>query len=79
MSSDNFVKTEDPNFVKDTETGALVSTNLSKFQQHKLKIEQAEQIKNQENDLNNIKSEVSDLKTEIGEMKDMLQQLLNNK
>ena len=76
MSSDNFVKTEDPNFVKDTETGALISTNLSKFQQHKLKVEQAEKIKNQENDLNNIKSDISELKDEMGEIKDLLKQFL---
>ena len=71
------VKTENSEFMKDTATGALVSTNLSEFQKYKLREEQTEKLKNQENDLNNIKSEVSDLKSEITEIKDMLQQLLN--
>ena len=71
------VKTENSEFMKDTATGALVSTNLSEFQKYKLREEQTEKLKNQENDLNNIKSEVSDLKSEIGDIKDMIQQLLN--
>jgi hypothetical protein len=76
-SSEEYIKTENSDFEKDTKTGALVSTNVSKFLQHKMKLQQTEKLKNQENDLNNIKSEVSDLKLEIGEIKDMLQQLLN--
>ena len=77
MDNDKLIKTENLDFMKDEETGALVSIDLSRFQQHKHKIQQIEKLKNQENDLNNIKSEVSDLKDEIGEIKDMLQQLLN--
>ena len=70
------VKTNNPDFMKDTDTGALVSTDLRAFRQFKLREEQSQQSKNQENDLNNIKSEVSDLKSEIREIKDLLQQLL---
>ena len=76
-SSEKYIKTDNSNFKKDTDTGALVSTDMSNFLQYKLKIEQTAKLKNQENDLNNIKSEVSDLKDEIGEIKDMLHQLLN--
>ena len=76
MNSDKYVKTENSDFVKDMETGALVSTNINAFKRHQLKMAQAEKIKNQENDLNNIKSEVSELKNEMSEIKDLLQQLL---
>ena len=71
------IKTDNSNFMKDEETGVLVSTNLNDFQKHKLKVVQSQKIKNQENDLNNIKSEVSDLKNELGEIKDILKLLLN--
>ena len=71
------VKTENSEFMKDTATGALVSTNLSEFQKYKLREEQTEKLKNQENDLNNIKSEVSELKDALSEVKDLLRQLLN--
>ena len=70
------VKTDNPNFMKDSDSGALVSADLRAFKQFKLKEEQSQNAKNQENDLNNIKSEVSDLKNEIREIKDLLQQLL---
>jgi len=70
------VKTDNPDYMKDEDNGALVSTNVRAFNEHKLKEEQTQKLKNQENDLNNIKSEVYELKNEISEMKDLLQQLL---
>ena len=73
----DLIKTVDPDFLKDPDTGALVSNNISAFKKFKLKEEQSKKIKNQENDLNNIKCEVSELKNEIGEIKDLLYQLLN--
>ena len=73
----DLIKTDDPDFLKDPDTGALVSNNISAFKKFKLKEEQSKKIKNQENDLNNIKCEVSELKNEIGEIKDLLYQLLN--
>ena len=76
MSNDDLVKTEDLNFMKNKETGALVSNDISAFNKYKLELAQKEKLKIQENDLNNIKSEVSILKNEIYEMKDMLRQLL---
>jgi cytochrome c biogenesis factor len=79
MSNDDnerLIKTNDPDFLKDPDTGALVSNNIRAFRKFKLKEEQSKKIKNQENDLNNIKSEVSELKNEIGEIKDLLHQLL---
>ena len=71
------VKTDNPDFMKDEETGALVSSDLVAFRKFKAEQDRAEQIKKQKNDLNNIKSEVSDLKNEMGEIKDLLKQLLN--
>jgi len=70
------VKTENPDYMKDEETGALVSTNISAFNRFKLQQQQAEQVKNQKNDLNNIKSEVTDLRDELREVKDLLKQIL---
>ncbi len=70
------VKTDNPDYMKDEDNGALVSTNVRAFNKHKLKEEQSKRIKNQENDLNNIKSEVSELKNEMSEIKKLLQQLL---
>ena len=76
MENDHLVKTDNPEYMKDEKSGALVSTDLVAFKKFKLQQQQSEKIKNQENDLNNIKSEVSDLKNEIREIKDLLQQLL---
>tara|TARA_Y100000996_G_scaffold351709_2_gene291068 strand:- start:298 stop:531 length:234 start_codon:yes stop_codon:yes gene_type:complete len=73
---DDFVKTDNPDFVKDQSTGALVSTDISAFNRHKMQQKQLEESKNQKNDLNNIKSEVTELKNEISEIKELLQQLL---
>lgn len=75
MSS--LIKTDNPDYMKDEDNGALVSTNVRAFNEHKRKEEQARKLKTQENDLNNIKSEVCNLKDDISEMKDLLHQLLN--
>ena len=76
-NGNKLVKTDDPDFLKDTESGALVSNNIRAFKKFKLKEEQSRKIKNQENDLNNIKSKVSELKNEMSEIKDLMYQLLN--
>ena len=75
-NKNTLVKTENPNYMKDQETGALVSTNLSAFKKFKLQQQQAKQVKKQENDLNNIESEVAELKNELREVKDLLKQIL---
>jgi hypothetical protein len=75
--SDELVKTNDPNYMKNPENGSLVSTDVRAFKKFKLQQEHQEKLKIKENDLNNIKSEVSSLKDELGEIKDILKQLLN--
>lgn len=77
MSDDRYSKTDNPDYLKDNQTGALVSSKLDEFKKFKMQQDQYEKTKTQENDLNNIKSEVSDLKNELGEIKDILKLLLN--
>jgi hypothetical protein len=72
----HLVKTDNPEFMKDEETGALVSSDLAAFNKFKAEQGRAEQLKIQKNDLNNIKSDVSNLKSELGEVKNLLKQLL---
>jgi len=76
MDDAKYQKTEDPNFVKDTATGALVSNDLIAFKKHKLQQKRVVESKTQKNELNSIKSDVSELKEELCEIKDMLKQLL---
>lgn len=75
--NNNLVKTENANYMKDQETGALVSSDLIAFNKFKSEQDQVDQIKKQKHDLNSIESDVSDLKAELGEIKDLLKQLLN--
>lgn len=70
------IKTDNPEFMKDENTGALVSTDIASFNRYKSQQRQAEEVKNQKSDLNNIKSEVDELKNELIEIKDLLKQLL---
>ena len=43
--SQDLIKTENPNFMKDEETGALVSNDISAFKKYKLELEQRDKIK----------------------------------
>ena len=78
MSEEKYQKTENPNFVKDINTGALVSTDLVAFTKYKNQRKQFEESKSQINELNTIRSEVSTLKEQMSEIKEMLQQILNS-
>jgi len=78
MSEEKYQKTENPNFVKDTNTGALVSMDLLAFKKYKMQMKQHEEAKSQINELNTIRSEVSTLKEQMSEIKEMLQQILNS-
>lgn len=56
----NYINVEgDPNFVKDTETGAILNTNKSQIQQAKARKKARVQ---QQNELNNLKKDVGDMK-----------------
>ncbi len=56
----NYINVEgDPNFVKDTETGAILNTNRSEIQQAKARKKAKAQAKHE---LDNLKQDVSDMK-----------------
>lgn len=56
----NYINVEgDPNFVKDTETGAILNTNRSEIQQARARKKARVQ---QQNELDNLKKDVSDIK-----------------
>jgi hypothetical protein len=56
----NYINVEgDPNFVKDTETGAILNTNRSEIQQARARKKARVQ---QQNELDNLKKDVSDMK-----------------
>jgi len=56
----NYINVEgDPNFVKDTETGAILNTNKSEIQQAKARKKARLQ---QQNELDDLKQDVSDMK-----------------
>ena len=76
-SSLDLIKTENPEFLKDKNSKALLSTDVRRLNEYRQKAKTLETQKQQEGDLNNIKSEVLDLKTELKEIKDLLSQLLN--
>jgi hypothetical protein len=67
-----FVPTEDPALVKDSHTGALLSSDVNKLKQHRLKLRQFERSKSAENEINSMKAEINTLKTDIEEVKGLL-------
>lgn len=65
------LKVKNEPIVRDTQTGALLFTNLSEIQDYHKK---REKNKSKEESL---KNEINNLKTEISEIKDLLTRLIN--
>lgn len=64
-------KTDDPNFMRDESTNALINTNVTAY---KLFKQQRAQIQNNQS----LQEEVRDLRSEIDELKQLLGKLIQN-
>lgn len=62
-------KTDDSNFIKDMNNGAVINTNIAAYKMHKLQRES-------EQSSTSIKNEVESLKQEMSDIKKMLEILI---
>lgn len=69
---DKFVKTEDPFFVRDPSSTALLNIDNIGYKQY---LEERERIKQ----VQLLAQDVSNLKSDIGDIKQLLQQIVNGK
>lgn len=60
---------ENPNYIKDMESFAVLNTNKSAIAKHEQKMAELRRIKQTEDEINNLKSEISGIK-------DMLSKIL---
>jgi hypothetical protein len=68
----NWVKTEDPNFVREPNTNAVINIDTNGYRRFKEERERV--IKMQQ-----LAQDVTSLQNDIGDIKQMLQQLINGK
>jgi hypothetical protein len=69
-----YVKVKDANFVRDTNSMALINTDRKAINEYQEKMRMA---KVQKDEINNIKSEIADVRGDVQEIKMMLTQLLD--
>jgi hypothetical protein len=69
----SLVKVNDSNFIRDTESMALINTNQSEKDEYYNKVRA---LKRQKEELNEVKSEVIQIKEEITEIKSLLLKLI---
>lgn len=65
------IKTNDANYVKDTDSNAVINTNVLAYKMYK-------QNRNQSLTLNQVTDDLNSLKKELDETKKLLGQLLNH-
>lgn len=70
------IKTEEGNFVRDTNSMALLNTDRSAREEYFMK---AKMMQIQKSEITRINSEIDSLKSDIGDIKSMLIQLLSDK
>lgn len=73
------VKVEGTNFVKDTNTNALLMTGRSALLENQARKKKNQLINTQNEEINNIKSQVTDLSSEMKEIKLLLTALLQQR
>jgi len=67
-----YIKTDDPRFVKDSHTSAIINIDRNGYNRFKLERDKAMQMQN-------LSHQVDSLQTEMQDIKRLLQQLLNGK
>lgn len=70
------VKVEGTSFVKDTRTGALLTTASSVLAENEARKKLAARINGKNDEINTLKQQVSELSSDIGEIKTLLNALL---
>jgi len=70
------VKVEGTSFVKDTRTGALLTTASSVLAENEARKKLAARINGKNEEINTLKQQVSELSSDIGEIKTLLNALL---
>ena len=70
------VKVEGTSFVKDTKTGALLTTASSVLAENEARKKLAARINGKNDEINTLKQQVSELSSDIGEIKTLLNALL---
>lgn len=66
------VKVEGTTFVRDTQTMALINTDISGLEEYKMK---SAIINNQKSEINKVKSEINELRSDVQIIKELLMQL----
>jgi hypothetical protein len=64
--NERYLKIEDnPDYVKDSETNAILNTNLHLLAEHKQKRKQAALVRSMEQEINKLKDEIAKIKTHL--------------
>lgn len=67
-----FIKTEDPNYVRDERSSAIINIDKAGYQKFKLEREKAMQVQQ-------LTQQVHSLQSDMQDIKQLLQQLINGK
>lgn len=68
------VKVNNSNFIRDTESMALISTDIAAKNDY---ISKVNLIKNQKEEINKVKSEIDSIKNDVNDIKIMIKQLID--
>jgi hypothetical protein len=66
------VKVENTTYVRDTQTMALINTDISGLEDYKMK---SRLLTNQKNEINNIRNEINEVRDDVRIIKELLLQL----
>ena len=77
--SEQYLKIEGDQFVKDVRTKAVLAVNRSILMQNEARKKLGEKINGKDTEINNLKRKVDEITGDISDIKEMLKTLLQNK
>lgn len=77
--SEQYLKIEGDQFVKDVRTKAVLAVNRSILMQNEARKKLGEKINGKDAEINNLKRKVDEITGDISDIKEMLKTLLQNK
>ena len=77
--SEQYLKIEGDQFVKDVRTKAVLAVNRSILMQNEARKKLGQKINGKDDEINNLKRKVDEITGDISDIKEMLKTLLQNK
>tara|TARA_B100000131_G_scaffold257296_1_gene252265 strand:- start:370 stop:624 length:255 start_codon:yes stop_codon:yes gene_type:complete len=74
-----YVKTDNPSYVRDTNSNAVINSDMQALMRHRERVKQLKANQSKIDSINNVKEDIDSLRDEMSEIKELLKLALEAK